>query len=90
MTTVSVNMRIDRELKCQAEELFHEMGFTLTSAVTSFLRQSVQEQGFPYRPSVRYSKELIESCREAEREARDPSTPRYHNSEELKAAIEAL
>ena len=90
MATVSVNMRIDVELKKQAEELFHELGFTFTGAVTSFLRQSVHDQGLPYRPSVKYSKALVDSCREAEQEASDPNTSRYHNQEELRAAVEAL
>lgn len=77
MATVSVNMRIDAELKKQAEELFHELGFTLTGAVTSFLRQSVHDQGLPYRPSIKYSKALVDSCREAERIAHDPAIKGY-------------
>lgn len=44
-------MNIDERLKEQAAELYDELGMTLTTAVTVFLKQSVRERRMPFRPS---------------------------------------
>jgi len=48
---VNVTLRVDEDLKEQAEVLFSELGLSLTSAFNIFLRQSVREQGIPFRIS---------------------------------------
>ena len=40
MTPVSTNIKIDPELKEQAQDLFESLGMNLTTAVNIFLRQS--------------------------------------------------
>lgn len=49
MTPVSTNIKIDPELKEQAQDLFESLGMNLTTAVNIFLRQSVGEQAIPFR-----------------------------------------
>ena len=49
MTPVSTNIKIDPELKEQAQDLFESLGINLTTAVNIFLRQSVREQAIPFR-----------------------------------------
>ncbi len=51
MKNVNVTLRVDEDLKEQAEVLFSELGLSLTSAFNIFLRQSVREQGIPFRIS---------------------------------------
>ena len=51
MTVSRLNIRIDRELKEQAKEVYKDMGMDLTTAVTVFLKQSVREQRLPFQPS---------------------------------------
>lgn len=46
-----VNVRVDEKLKEDATELFHELGFDMTTAITTFLCQSVREQRLPFQPS---------------------------------------
>lgn len=41
-------MRIDDELKKQAEELFNELGMNMTTAFTIFAKQAVREQRIPF------------------------------------------
>lgn len=41
-------MRINPDMKREAEELFHQFGMTLSEAVTIFLHQAVLEQGLPF------------------------------------------
>ena len=49
MTPVSTNIKIDPELKEQAQDLCESRGMNLTAAVNIFLRQSVREQAIPFR-----------------------------------------
>ena len=35
----NLNIKIDRELKAQADKLFNDMGMNLTTAVNVFVRQ---------------------------------------------------
>lgn len=49
MKNVNVTLRVDEDLKKQADILFSELGLNLTTAFNIFLRQSVREQQIPFR-----------------------------------------
>ncbi len=49
MSVVSTNIKIESELKQDAQKLFETLGMTLSTAVNIFLRQAVREQGIPFR-----------------------------------------
>lgn len=51
MKNVNVTLRVDEDLKKQADALFSELGMNLTTAFNDFLRQSVREQGIPFQIS---------------------------------------
>jgi len=48
-----ITVRVPTSLKEDAENLFGQMGLTMTGAVNCFLRQSVREQQIPFQPSTR-------------------------------------
>lgn len=48
MAYVNVTFRLDSQLKKEADELFAELGLSLNSAITIFLKQSVREQRIPF------------------------------------------
>jgi len=48
-SVTNLNIKIDRELKTQADRLFSEMGMNLTTAVNVFVRQAVLERAIPFR-----------------------------------------
>jgi DNA-damage-inducible protein J len=50
--TQNVNIRMDSELKKQAEELFNELGMTISTAFTIFVRQSVRQRKIPFEISA--------------------------------------
>ena len=50
--TTSMNLRIDKNLKKDAETLFETLGINMTTAINIFLKQSVREQGIPFRISA--------------------------------------
>jgi len=45
----NLNIKIDRDLKAEADRLFNEMGMNLTTAVNVFVRQAVLERAIPFR-----------------------------------------
>ena len=48
MKTVNVTLRIDEELKTQADELFEDIGLSFNAACRMFLKKAVQEQRIPF------------------------------------------
>jgi len=43
-----INVRIDDDLKTRAEALFSDLGLTMSTAFTLFVRQSVRQGGIPF------------------------------------------
>ena len=46
--TTNLNIRVDEELKRQAEALFAELGLNMSTAMNIFLRYSVRYGGIPF------------------------------------------
>lgn len=46
--TAAISMRVDPELKREAESVFNSFGLTLTQAINVFLHKSVMEGGLPF------------------------------------------
>ena len=83
MATTNVSIRMDTELKSQADELFAELGMTLSTAFNIFVRQSLREGGIPFEIRTdRPNKETIAAMLEAERIAKDPNVKKYSDVEE--------
>lgn len=57
MATTNVTIRMDAELKKQAEALLKEMGMNMTTAFTVFTKQLVRDGCFPFTPDVRVPNE---------------------------------
>ena len=47
-TTTNLNIRTDKDVKEQAEQIFNELGLNMTSAVNVFLRTTIRENGIPF------------------------------------------
>lgn len=48
MATTNINVRVDSELKQEAEKLFHDLGLNMSSAITIFLKTSISHDGIPF------------------------------------------
>ena len=48
MATVNMSIRMDTELKKQADAMFSDMGLNMTTAITMFLRQVVRQGRIPF------------------------------------------
>ena len=43
-----VNFRIDDKVKQEADELFDNLGVSLSAAITIFIKRSISRRGFPF------------------------------------------
>jgi DNA-damage-inducible protein J len=81
--TANISIRMDADLKAQADALFGEMGMNLSTAFNIFVRQAIREQRFPIDIKVgRYNDQTVAALLEAERLAKDPKAQRYSDVEE--------
>ena len=88
MTTTNINIRMDSDLKAQADALFGELGMNLSTAFNIFVRQSIRDGGIPFEITLNQpSKDTIAAMLEAERIAKDPSVKGYHDLDELFAEL---
>jgi len=46
---INVNIRMDKDVKEQADNLFNELGFNLTTAVNAFVKQALRERAIPFK-----------------------------------------
>jgi len=82
--TTNVTIRVDEDLKKQAEELFSDFGMNMTTAYIMFLKQAVREQRIPFVPSRNIpNAETIAAIEEAGAMRSDPSTKRFSSVDEL-------
>lgn len=51
--TTNLNIRIDKELKEQAEIFFNELGLNMTTAFNIFVRQSLRQGGIPFEITIK-------------------------------------
>ena len=64
--TANINIRIDPEIKMQAEQLFSCFGITITDAINIFLHKSIMEGGLPFEMrQPRYNAETEAALDEA-------------------------
>ena len=92
MASVNVNIRMDADLKKQAEELFEELGLNMTTAFNAFVRQSVREQRIPFMLSknvISLNEETIQAIEEVERLKKDTNKKVYSSFAELLEEVKA-
>jgi DNA-damage-inducible protein J len=65
--TVNLSIRMERDLKEQADSLFAELGMNMTTALTVFVRQSVRQGKIPFEISIdRPNADTLAAIREVE------------------------
>ena len=89
-TTTNISIRMDADLKKQADVLFSELGMNLSTAFNIFVRQSLREGGIPFDITLgQPNKETAAALMDAERIARDPNVKGYTDLDELFADLKA-
>ena len=76
-STTNISIRMDSDLKAQADRLFGELGMNLTTAFNIFVRQSLREGRIPFDISLNQpNSETVATMLEAER----PGSERVYRS----------
>ncbi len=89
MATTNLNIRMDKEVKDQAEQIFNELGLNMTTAVNMFLRTTIRENGIPFALKLDVPNETTAAAiQEGRRIAADKSVPGYTSIDALKAALD--
>lgn len=89
MATTPTQIRIDAEVKKQANELFSNLGLDMSSAVNLFLHQCVLRGGIPFSIEMpHYNASTLAAMEEARRISHDPSVKSYYSMDDLAKALE--
>lgn len=88
MKTVNVTIRVDEEIKKQADDLFSDLGMSLSTALNIFLRQSVREQRLPFEISRNVPNAVTLAAMEAAENDEDLYGP-FDSVESLMEALNA-
>ena len=86
--STNISIRMDSDVKAQADALFGELGMNMTTAFNIFVRQALREGRIPFDISLNQpNRETVAAMLEAERIARDPSVKGYTDMDELLAEL---
>ncbi|MDI9501598.1 MAG: type II toxin-antitoxin system RelB/DinJ family antitoxin [Tissierellia bacterium] len=88
MEKTNLNIRTDKEIKEQAEEIFSALGLNMTTAVNIFLRTTVRENGIPFSLKLDTPNDVTaQAIEEGRRIAYDERVRGYVSIDELKKAL---
>ena len=83
MATVNTSIKIDEKTKKEAQELFKDLGLSLSTAINIFLKQAIREKGIPfYINSLPENSELAQAFEEAKQIKKNPSNYKSYSSPE--------
>ena len=94
MATISnstnLNIRVDSNLKKDAEDLFKRLGLNMSSAINVYLTQSVKQRAIPFEICEnKPNKKLLKALKEVEKMEKHPEKYKtYHNINELMKDLE--
>ncbi|CTJ04419.1 TPA: type II toxin-antitoxin system RelB/DinJ family antitoxin [Streptococcus pneumoniae] len=61
MSKMSISIRLDSEVKEQAQQVFSNLGMDMTTAINIFLRQVIQYQGLPFDVRLDENRKLLQA-----------------------------
>ena len=83
----TINIRVDENLKKQAEKIFEEIGLGMTSALTIYLKAVVRNNGIPFSLEIP-NKETLKAFQEVEDISKGKvKTKKYSDSSKLRKDI---
>ena len=85
MSSVSVTIRMDEDLKRQAEQLFDDMGMNMTTAITIFTKTAVRERRIPFEIKLSPNADTMAAMDDA-RNRRNLAGP-FHDTASLMEAL---
>lgn len=78
MGSVNISVRMDEDIKKQADALFADLGLNLSSAITVFVKQAIREQAIPFTISRNTPNEETQAAiEEVQQLKKDPNRKTY-------------
>lgn len=74
MANINVTIRMDEDIKHQADDLFSDLGMSLSGAITIFIKQAIRQQAIPFAIARDVpNQETLEAIEEVQRLKNDPA-----------------
>ena len=90
MATTNLCIRIDTDTKKQAEELFDNLGMSVSTAFSIFVKQALRVRGIPFAITENVSAaDDYSTLQEARKIARNPKIKGYTDVEEALRALKS-
>ena len=88
METANLNIRIDKRIKEEAEELYGELGLTMSGAINIFLRASLRQHGIPFALKLdEPNDDTSKAIEEGRRLMKDQNAEGFSNVEDLRKSL---
>lgn len=84
--TTTLSIRIDEDLKAEAEEFFSDIGMNLTTAINCFFKKCLAVGEIPFKLGRRRhipNADTIAAMEEGDRIAHDPNWPTYTDADKM-------
>ncbi len=79
----TINLRVDDNVKKQANEVFESLGLDMSTAINIFLRKAISYGGIPFelrQPNA----ETLEAMKTTDELLKNPDTKRFSSVDELR------
>lgn len=83
-----MNMRVDASVKKKAENIANQLGISMSTAITLFLKAMIREKGLPFAVTVEPKK--AKEVRKIEKEEPEENEESPIDEKSLKKAIDLL
>ena len=84
----SITIRMNSDVKQQAQQIFSELGMDMTTAINVFLRQAIKYKGFPFDVTLNTPNEVTLAAMDAAEKGEDMYGP-FDSVEDLMEALNA-
>ena len=71
----SMTIRMNREVKQQAQQIFSDLGMDMTTAINVFLRQAISHKGFPFEVTLHTPNAITLAAMDAAEHEKDMHGP---------------
>ena len=61
-----INIMVDKETKENATKIFDDLGISMSTAISMYLRQIIKNDGLPFKVRNNSNKEILDAIKEAQ------------------------
>lgn len=85
----NINVRTNTEIKQKSEELFNDLGLTMSTAINMFLKQAIMSQAIPFDIKRNIPNEkTMSAINEAHMNSKNKKIRTYKNMKEVYESLE--